>query len=349
MNAVRRELHSLPGESGRECYRFGHALLEMSCTERTFSDRFKQIFSECSADATEDETLPRVEFQLTAFSSDPGVLAASVIPNQLDGADFMRRLVADRPYVQCPEIAPGWQTLALSGALDEPLFAFGPSGILVSRSHPWQNAMALYAIGCVFRLQPDVYVLHAASVGIGSMGVLFSGPKGAGKTTLSLCLASRDHAFLGDEWAAVSSLTGELLPLRRAASIRPGPQPALLDEYLQGHYCDTETLPDGTHRVRAKVSAVFPRAVPQVVPLTDIFFLRRFDERSRVQRFTPGEGEFPPISPLLASVWGRLGGERAMELLRVLGKARWWSLDVGGSPEETADLVEVTLKEGSWD
>jgi hypothetical protein len=32
-----------------------------------------------------------------------------------------------------------------------------------------------------------------------------------------------------------------------------------------------------------------------------------------------------------------------------LGKARWWHLDVGGSPEETADLVEETLEEVLWD
>jgi hypothetical protein len=321
----------------------------MECEDQPFARRFKKIFAECAVTRTEDETVPRVDFRVAAFLSDPSLLAISVIPHQPDGADFLRRLVPERRYLECPEIAPGWQMLALPEAPDEPVLAFGPSGILVSRNHPWQYPMALYAISNAIRLQPDVYVLHAASVGISGRGVLLSGTKGAGKTTLSLCFASRGHAFLGDEWAAVSSLTGELLPLRRAASIRPGPHPAGLDEYLRLHSCDSEKLPGGTQRVRARVGAVFPQALSQVVPLSDILFLRRFAPRPVIERFSPRKEELPPISPLLASVWGYSPGVRARDMFRTLAKARWWHLDVGGSPEETADLVEKTLKEELWD
>jgi hypothetical protein len=339
---------SLSDESGKEWYRFGRTLLALDCEDRPFSRRFRDIFGECAVKPTEDETLPHVDFRVAAIPSDPSVLAVSVTPNQPDEADFFRGLVPER-YLLAKETTPGWQMLALPDAPDDPVFAFGPSGILVSQNHPWQQAIALYAISSTFRLQPDVYVLHAASVGISGKGVLLSGAKGVGKTTLSLCFASRGHAFLGDEWAAVSSLTGELLPLRRSASIRPGPHPVGLDEYLQGHSCDMETLPDGTQRVRTQVGMVFPQAIPQVVPLTDIFFLRGFAPRPVVERFIPSRGELPPISPMLASVWGYPPAKRALQLFRALGKARWWHLDVGGSPEETADLIEETLKEGSWD
>ena len=343
-----RETQPLSGVSGKEWYRFGHTLLAMDSKDRPFSRRFKDIYGECAVELTESETLPHVDFQVASLPSDPSVLAVSVNPKPPDAVDFMRRLVPDRPYVECTEIAPGWRMLALPETPEEPVFAFGPSGILVSRSHPWQNAIALYAISSAFRLQPDVYVLHSASVGISGKGIMLSGAKGMGKTTLSLCFASRGHAFLGDEWAAVSSLTDELLPLRRAASIRPGPQAAGLDEYLQGHSCDMEILPDGTQRLRAKVGTVFPRALPQVVPLTDIFFLRQFAPRPVVERFTPSRGELPAVSPLLASVWGYPPAERALHVFRTLGKARWWQLDVGGSPEDTADLIEETLEE-LWD
>jgi hypothetical protein len=336
-------------KSDKEWYRFGHTLLAMDCEDRAFSRRFKDIFAECAVSPVDAENVPHVDFRVSALRSDPNVLAVCVNPEPPDGADFMRRLVPDHLYVECTEIAPGWRMLALPEAPEEPVFAFGPSGILVSRSHPWQNAIALYAISSTFRLQPDVYVLHSASVGLSGKGVLLSGAKGAGKTTLSLCFASRGHAFLGDEWAAVSSSTGELLPVRRTASIRPGPHPSGLDEYLQRHSCYMEILPDGTQRVRANVGVVFPGALPQVVSLTDIFFLRGFAQRPVVERFTPGKGELPPISPLLASVWGYPPAERALQLFRTLGKARWWHLDVGGSPEETADLVEETLEEGLWD
>jgi hypothetical protein len=239
--------------------------------------------------------------------------------------------------------------LAAAEAPEVPVLAFGPSGILVSGGHAWQHVIALYAISTAIRLRPDVYVLHAASLGVSGRGVLLSGAKGMGKTTLSLCFASRGHAFLGDEWAAVSSLSGELLPLRRAASIRPGPHSAGVDEYLRRHACDTEILPDGTQRVRTLVGSVFPQALPQVVPLTDIFFLRRFASRPTVERFSPGRGELPPISPILASVWGYSPSERALEMFRTLSKARWWHLDVGGSPEQTTELIEETVKEDLWD
>jgi hypothetical protein len=321
----------------------------MDCEDRPFSQRFKDIYGECAVELTQEETLSRVDFRVAAPTSDPSVLAISMTPSLPDGADFLRALAAERRYVECPENAPGWQMLALAEAPDLPVFAFGPSEILVSSSHAWQHVIALYAISTAIWLRPDVYVLHAASVGISGRGVLLSGAKGMGKTTLSLCFASRGHAFLGDEWAAVSSLSGQLLPLRRAASIRPGQHPAGLDEYLRHHKCDTEILSDGTQRVRTLVGSVFPQAMSQVVPLTDIFFLRRFASRPAVERFSPGRGELPPISPILASVWGYSPSERALDMFRTLSKARWWHLDVGGSPEQTTELIEETVKEDLWD
>ena len=93
---------------------------------------------------------------------------------------------------------------------------------------------------------------------------------------------------------------------------------------------------------------MFPRAAAQVVPLTDIFFLRGFSARPGAEPFVRHSGELPPASPLLASVWAHPPAERALYLLRTLGKARWWHLDVGGSPEETADMIEETVKEEIW-
>jgi len=335
-------------QSDTECYRFGGSVLAIQCEDHAFSARFREIYSECSVQRPLDAALPQVSLRVTALPSEPDWLEISVSPALPDGVAFLGQLFPERGYQECPEAKPGWRILAQAEAPEEPVLALGSCGMLVSRKHPWQHLVAMYAISSAIWLQPDVFVLHAASIGIAGKGVLLSGAKGAGKTTLALSFASRGHAFLGDEWAAVSALSGELLPLRRAASIRPGPHPDGLDEYLRKHSCHVETLTDGTQRVRTRVAPAFPRAAAQVMPLTDIFFLRGFSARPGVEPFARHSGELPPASPLLASIWGHAPAERALYLLRTLGKGRWWHLDVGGSPEETADLIEETVKEEIW-
>jgi hypothetical protein len=348
VRAIDTRPRQLEGAPVAEWYCFGGSLLVMQSTDVTFSSRFREIYDECAVSSPGDESQSRIKLQVTALPSEPDLLAVSVTPGLPDGVDFVRQLLPGRRYREWTGGEHGWRMLASPEAPDEPVFAFGPSEILVSRAHPWQQTIAMYAISSAFWLQRDLFVFHAASVGLFEKGVLLSGPKGAGKTTLALSFASRGHSFLGDEWAAVSTSSGELLPLRRAASIRPGPHPAGLDEYLREHSGHTEVLPDGEERVRTRVGGAFPRAAAHVVPLTDIFFLRRFSSHPAVEPFARNGEELPPISPLLASVWGHSPAERAFDLLRTLGRARWWHLDVGGSPGETAELVEDTVKEESW-
>jgi hypothetical protein len=346
--AIAKQVQAAAVATRLEWYCFGRSILVIESDDDGFSRRFREIYGECSVEPSQDENLVRIVFRIENVPSEPDVLAISVRPELPNGVDFLRRLLPELRYVECVEWERGWRMLALEQSPEEPVLAFGPSVILASRSYPWQHPVALYAISSALGAQPDLFVFHAASVGVLGKGVLLSGPKGAGKTTLSLCFASRNHDFLGDEWAMVSSLTGELLPLRRAASIRPGPHPKGLDDYLRHHRCSTEILPDGTERVRASVGVAYPRAQARVVPLTDIFFLRRFALRPAVERFTRRGIALPPVSPLLASIWGHSPGRRALDLLRTLDNARWWHLDVGGSPEETTELVEETIKENLW-
>jgi hypothetical protein len=328
-------------------YQFGRSLLSLKCEDSPFEQRFRDIFAECACDSTREKELPVLVLQVRCIRSNPEVLAISLVPSLIDGVDFARQLFPERQYLEYSAPAP-WRMLALPEAPHEPVIAFGRSTILVSRSQPWQHMVAMYAISNAFRLQPDILVFHAASIALDGKGVLLFGDKGAGKTTLSLCLASRGHAFLGDEWGAISKSTSEMLPLRSLSSIRQGPRAKGVDEYLRNHPCDEVILRDGTKRVRVKVGSMFPRTSARIVPLTHAFFLRGFAARPAVERFARNGAELLRVSPLLATICGRSPGQLALELLRTLGKACLWNLDVGGSPEETADLIEETLKEGSW-
>jgi len=340
-DVVAAEAQGPAGQLEEHRYAFGRTLLSIRCEDDSFSRRFREIFAECAYDSTVDEDMPALLLRVCSVRSSSQVLAVSVNPSLIDGVDFVRQLFPERQYLEDGALAPKWRILALPKAPREPVLAFGPSTILVSRSHPWQHMVAMYAISNAFRLQPNTLVFHAASVAINGKGVLLFGAKGAGKTTLSLCLASRGHAFLGDEWGAVSASTGELLPMRSLSSIRQGPRARGVDEYLRKHVCQADILPDGTTRVRARVGSMFPKASAQVVPLTHAFFLRRFADRPAVEQFARDGAELLRVSPLLATISGHSSGQLALELLRTLGRASLWNVEVGGSPEETADLIEV--------
>src|SRR6185436_16032492 len=100
---------------------------------------------------------------------------------------------------------------------------------------------------------------HAASVVVAGRGLLVVGPKASGKTTTALTLASRGHAFLGDEIAAVCE-DRKMLPFRRAASIRTGMRGARVAQRLGDGAFPAETFPDGSARVLANVAELFPSA-----------------------------------------------------------------------------------------
>ncbi len=331
-----------------ESYRFGRAIVALQSDDAAFAQRFRRIYAECACGPVQAVTTPRIQLRIRSLSSAPNLLAVSVEPSPVDGIEFLRQLFPERPY-ECIGVHEGWRLLVSPDAPDEPVFALRHGDIVVCRRHPWQQAISTYAISNAFRLQPDLLVFHAAAVGIRDQGIMLTGPKGKGKTTLSLALAERGHAFLGDEWAAICASTRELLPLRRAASLRPGPHSTGVEGYVQSHACESEILPDGTSRVRVPVGAMFPQASARAVQLTHVFFLRRFADRPMVERFA-GNGEaLPPVSPLLSTLWGHSPAGRALQLLRMLGQVYCFQLDVGGLPDETANVIEKTVEGELWD
>jgi hypothetical protein len=189
-----------------------------------------------------------------------------------------------------------------------------------------------------------VLFFHAGSACIGREGLLLMGPKGAGKTTLTLTLAARGHGFLGDEVGAVHVRDGRLLPFRRAAAIRTGLRARALDARLAERRFPSETFPDGSLRTLASVAELFPQAPVTEAPLSRVFFLRGFAAHARAEPFEFGREHLALLTPLGSTLWGQPGGLRLLQLSRLLAGTRCYHLEAG-LPDETADLLESLCKE----
>ncbi len=332
-----------------DAYHLGRGVLVLATDDDMLRLRFQQKFAECACPVETDSNSPQVRCEIrTDYPLGRSLVSFSEL-EPLDSVGFALCLFPDGEYVECfsYDDDDGWRRLALSSTPATPVLAIRAGEILVDHHEGWQGMVARYAVSNVLRLQKDLIFLHAASVAIGKSGVLISGAKGAGKTTLSLTLASQGHGFLGDEYAALCTDSSELIPVRASASIRHGPCTAELREYFGKHECEQAVNLDGTERVWIRVSDIFPEAQPHSVPLTHLFFLRRFSTRPYAEPFTPQSRHLSLFSPLAATLWDVSAGHRAVEFLRLLAKARCFYLDVGGTPDDTADLIETTVEE-SW-
>jgi hypothetical protein len=263
-------------------------------------------------------------------------------PEPLDPVAFCRSLFPDRGYVDGPVAAEGWRTIALRDSPDRPLIALKENHALVDLQQVWQPFVANYAVNRVLRLQKDMLFFHAASVAIEGRGIMIVGPKGAGKTTTSMTLASRGRDFLGDEMAAVQQDTKALFPFRRAASLRAGPRGYRVEEHLAGRRYSVERFPDGGERILVNVGSLFPEARVSAATLSCVMFLRRFADRPAVEPFAFGLEHFHMLSPLACSMWGRSAGTAIMRVSRLLRGTNCYYLDPG-PPDETAELIEQVV------
>jgi len=257
---------------------------------------------------------------------------------EINVIDFMLDLFRDRGYVELNPETPGWRAIGLAGESCPILISRG-NGLLVDAAQPWQPLIANCAVNWTMHMQREVLFFHAAAVGLGDAGVLIIGGKGAGKTTLSMALAARGHDFLGDEIAAVRTRTAELLPMRRAVSIRPGPQSSRVDQMLQHGRYPAEQFPDGSTRMRAEPGEFFPAPRERPLPLRSIFFLRPFEDRARAESFVPGAADLRLLAPLPCTFWGVPPARPLMEVAKLLSGVNCYHF-YPGMPDESACLME---------
>ncbi|MDP9264334.1 MAG: hypothetical protein M3O85_08460 [Acidobacteriota bacterium] len=331
-----------------DAYRLANGLFYLDSDNLAFLERFRILFRECRIDDSDGKRAPGIPFAwVTLRTLEPQALA--LVRIQLSRTfpllSFALELFRDHRLVEREDpLYPEWRILADSGGT--PVLGFLEDRVLAFPVPGWQALVAELATSALMCLQEDVLFFHAATISIGQKGVFITGDKGQGKTTLSLALAARGHGFLGDEYAAVSFPSAEILPFRRAVSIRPGPQSEGLAEYLENHDYPTDRTPEGTTRVRASVADIFPGPLPRAAKLTHAFFLEGFAAWPSVREVAADGSNIPFLRPLVPTIWGR-SGRVAFDLLRILSGIRCFAVIAGGSPDETASLIETTVEE-AW-
>ena len=135
------------------------------------------------------------------------------------------------------------------------------------------------------------------------------------------------------------------MPFRRAVSIRVGPQAGAVEQFLRQHDVEMETLADGTNRWRVPVSRIFPDAKPRPVSLTHAFFLNGISARPQATAFEFSSRHLPLLGQLHATFISKFAGERTLTFLNLFRRVRCYKLSPGGTPDQTADLIE-TIVEG---
>lgn len=333
-------LHRKPVANPDVWYRVGDGLFVLRSDDATLNTRMQQLYGDCACGPPDPgDTAPRLRCELRLAA--PFALATFDDPEPLDPIAFALTVFPDRGYIEHPAPAQGWR---LFGA--EPQFAFTGPHLLADRRTPWQGFVGNLAVNRLLRLQHDVVFFHAAAACIGDRAVLLMGPKGSGKTTLSLALAALGHAFLGDELIGVRLSSSELVPVRRSATIKPGPAAAVVTEKLAQVPSVAEQFPDGGIRRRVSTSRLFPSAPPSPPPhrLAAIVFLEPFTRAAHLERLRGSRDDVRRLTPLACSLWGMRPERRVLALASLVGRVPSY-LVRPGPPEATAALIAQSVEE----
>jgi hypothetical protein len=218
----------------------------------------------------------------------------------------------------------------------DPVFEFDGDRCRVRRVAGWRRIVSHMLFLRTIRLRPDLLFFHAASVGVGGRAFLFIGPKGRGKTTTSMALAARGHAFLGDETAVFEPSTSLVHPFRRPVGIKRGPCATAVSSSIRELSFPAEGI------VRIPIASVVAVDDATPLPLGGLVFLEPFADDVRLEPITAGRDELSQMQPLAASVAGAAAAQRIFGMVRLLGSTRCLRL-WPGNPDQTAIQLEKVL------
>ena len=169
-------------------FRFGSLRARLRTDNAEFRLRFLQIFHDCLEPPSSRSDAPVVDLQVTCSTEADAVIAAISSHDASSAGAVLGKLFPELNIVSVGCDAPeGWHFFACGADAERPVIAARGNQIVIDRGMPWQIMVAHYFVAHVMRLQPKWAFFHGATVAIGDCGVLLSGNKGLGKSTLSPC------------------------------------------------------------------------------------------------------------------------------------------------------------------
>ena len=333
-------------------FRLGDASLRVDADGCSFLDEFETRYRDCIV-AQPSPGLPGLRCSATRL---PGssLLCLSFdgleVPDPLraTGTPFrMLRHLASYAETQGPYA--GWRMLVHRDDPRRFLLAGDKRRLVVDLD----LAPPEFAIDClvavVQSLQPEVLFLHGASFGIAGAGALLIGCGKAGKSTTALELVARGHAFLGDDVAAIRIRSREVLPFRKAVSVRPDPCMQSLDARLRSVRHTVVGGDKGTLRTLVSIGDLFPGSTGSELPLCFAFVLDGFAESAALTPFEPSIAENRSLKAVVSESipsWGLSAGRDLMKFLIVvdlLADIKCYRIKLG-SPEDSAAAIEGLME-----
>jgi hypothetical protein len=122
--------------------------------------------------------------------------------------------------------------------------------------------------------------------------------------------------------------------------MRQGVRSRAIDARLADVQVSEEVYPDGSPRIRVRISDLFPGPEPMPADLRGILFLRSFAGEVAAERFTPTLADTTLLQPL-GGQWN--GAARRFRLLQLLATTPCYYLDAA-APDATAEFIEQLLE-----
>jgi hypothetical protein len=312
-------------------YLLGRVVVEVTSDDASLLDEIAVTLGDITSDPSSAISLratfrsggvdsPRALLDLDA--GDPSALTPDDLLLGLDSPGFPFRLCSSEE---------GWTSFAF---LDdrEPLLSFRAGSCLVWKRDRWRSAVGLLLLHRIYRLRRDAIFFHASSLDLGGQGVIFVGPKGAGKSTTALALATRNIPLLGDEIACYRPADGMLEPFRRPVGIKPGPRAAGVERSLRALALEPV---DDVLRIDAR--RLFATE-PAIVPLKFVVFLDPFAQEPSLTRVENTRDALASLQPVVSSLVSAPRTLRVFQMARMLSSAIIYRLSPG-NPDATAELI----------